>query len=228
MNTTTQVTAWAAAESRSGGRVRMRGLVRLPAGPGPAPVLVKPHRDAVRKLSVEYARLARENARLRGLMSEAVSLLGGGVEGGAGSGPGEGTGSPLRAECSDCAGAVGQAIWDCGTLDIDCIRNCIDATSQCYGCVCEVLDYWWQSDAPNCYQKEIVSLMQETEIPKEEVAKVSKERQTELESSIREKAEEVADANDDITDESDISPLSPLFASLVIFLVTPLIVFTWL
>ena len=30
--------------------------------------------------------------------------------------------SPLRAECGDCAGSIGQAIWDCGTLDIDCIK----------------------------------------------------------------------------------------------------------
>ena len=30
--------------------------------------------------------------------------------------------SDLRAECGDCMGMVGQAIWDCGTLDIDCIK----------------------------------------------------------------------------------------------------------
>ena len=39
-------------------------------------------------------------------------------------------------------------------------RNCIDATSLCFDCICEVLDYWWAKDAPNCYKKEIVKLME--------------------------------------------------------------------
>ena len=55
---------------------------------------------------------------------------------------------------------LNQAIWDCGSLDIDCIKNCIDATSVCYNCICEVLDYWWSKDAPNCFKKEIVSLLE--------------------------------------------------------------------
>ena len=74
---------------------------------------------------------------------------------------------------------MGQAIWDCGTLDIDCIkyaeqrliindilttfrlRNCIDASSQCFGCICEVLDIWWPSDAPNCFKKELIRALDE-------------------------------------------------------------------
>ena len=75
-------------------------------------------------------------------------------------------------------GAVGQAIWDCGTLDIDCIkwvltsicprnvitcRNCVDATSQCLGCICEVLDFWWPKDAPNCFKKEIIRVINNEE-----------------------------------------------------------------
>ena len=77
-------------------------------------------------------------------------------------------------------GAVGQAIWDCGTLDIDCIkwvltsicpptrnvttcRNCVDATSQCLGCICEVLDFWWPKDAPNCFKKEIIRVINKEE-----------------------------------------------------------------
>ena len=41
------------------------------------------------------------------------------------------------------------------------LRNCIDATSQCFGCICEVLDLWWPKDAPNCFKKEIVRVMKE-------------------------------------------------------------------
>ena len=27
--------------------------------------------------------------------------------------------------------------------------------SECYPCICEILDYWWPDDAPNCFKKEI-------------------------------------------------------------------------
>ena len=38
-------------------------------------ILVKPHRDAVQKLSIEYARLVRENERLRSIISSAINIL---------------------------------------------------------------------------------------------------------------------------------------------------------
>ena len=50
-----------------------------------------------------------------------------------------------------------------------CFRNCIDATSQCFGCICEVLDVWWPKDAPNCYRKEIVRAMTEKEETNESI-----------------------------------------------------------
>ena len=82
----------------------------------PSTILVKPHRDAVQKLSIEYARLARENERLRNIINTAITVLGDHEE------KEIKKSSPLRAECGDCAGSIGQAIWDCGTLDIDCIK----------------------------------------------------------------------------------------------------------
>ena len=38
-------------------------------------ILVKPHRDAVQKLSIEYARLVRENERLRSIINSAIDIL---------------------------------------------------------------------------------------------------------------------------------------------------------
>ena len=42
-------------------------------------------------------------------------------------------------------------------------RNCVDATSQCLGCICEVLDFWWPKDAPNCFKKEIIRVINNEE-----------------------------------------------------------------
>ena len=50
-------------------------------------------------------------------------------------------------------------------------RNCIDATSQCFGCICEILDFWWPNDAPNCLKKEIVRAMGKKEQKEDEVQK---------------------------------------------------------
>ena len=50
-------------------------------------------------------------------------------------------------------------------------RNCIDATSQCFGCICEILDFWWPNDAPNCMKKEIVRAMGKKEQKEVEVQK---------------------------------------------------------
>ena len=51
------------------------------------------------------------------------------------------------------------------------VRNCIDATSQCFGCICEILDFWWPSDAPNCLKKEVVRVMSKKEQEEDEVKK---------------------------------------------------------
>ena len=51
------------------------------------------------------------------------------------------------------------------------VRNCIDATSQCFGCICEILDFWWPNDAPNCLKKEIVRVMSKKEQEEDEVKK---------------------------------------------------------
>ena len=52
------------------------GVSRLVAGQQQPRVQAKPHREAAQRLAVEYARLARENSRLRGVIREAATLLG--------------------------------------------------------------------------------------------------------------------------------------------------------
>ena len=59
----------------------------------------------------------RENQRLKSVIASAVNILDDSINN-----VETRTGSQLREECGDCVGAVGQAIWDCGTLDIDCIK----------------------------------------------------------------------------------------------------------
>ena len=82
----------------------------------PSTLLVKPHRHATQKLAIEYGRLARENQKLRATINSAMAVLDSSLA------KQTTAGSTLRHECGDCVGAVGQAIWDCGTLDIDCIK----------------------------------------------------------------------------------------------------------
>ena len=48
-----------------------------------------------------------------------------------------------------------MAVWNCGTFEIDCIKNTIELGSECYPCICEIVDFWWPDDAPNCFKKEI-------------------------------------------------------------------------
>ena len=50
---------------------------------------------------------------------------------------------------------VGMAVWNCGTFEMDCIKNTIELGSECYPCICEIIDFWWPDDAPNCFKKEI-------------------------------------------------------------------------
>ncbi len=58
-------------------------------------------------------------------------------------------------DCRDCMSSVTMAVWNCGTFEMDCIKDAIDLGTECYPCVCEILDYWWPDDAPNCFKKEI-------------------------------------------------------------------------
>ena len=48
-----------------------------------------------------------------------------------------------------------MAVWNCGTFEMDCIKGAIELGSECYPCVCEVIDALWPDDAPNCFKKEI-------------------------------------------------------------------------
>ena len=48
-----------------------------------------------------------------------------------------------------------MAVWNCGTFEMDCIKNTIELGSECYPCICEIIDFWWPDDAPNCFKKEI-------------------------------------------------------------------------
>ena len=59
-----------------------------------------------------------------------------------------------------------------------CLRNCIDASSQCFGCICEVLDTWWPADAPNCFKKKLIRALDEkhAEDDTENVVKEETER----------------------------------------------------
>ena len=120
-----QLLNWVSQEAAKDDRVKITGINRplsrddLDHGHNNAgsTILVKPHRDAVQKLSIEYARLVRENQRLKSVIASAVNILDDSINNVEAR-----TGSQLREECGDCVGAVGQAIWDCGTLDIDCIK----------------------------------------------------------------------------------------------------------
>ena len=58
-------------------------------------------------------------------------------------------------ECKGCLASVGMAVWNCGTFEMDCIKGAIELGSECYACVCEVIDALWPDDAPNCFKKEI-------------------------------------------------------------------------
>ena len=51
-----------------------------------------------------------------------------------------------------------MAVWNCGTLEMDCIKGAIELGSECYPCVCEVLDTLWPDDAPNCFKKELAKI----------------------------------------------------------------------
>ena len=41
----------------------------------------------------------------------------------------------LSAECGECLAMVGQAIWNCGTLEMECIKNTIELGSECLGSI---------------------------------------------------------------------------------------------
>lgn len=129
-------------------------------------VLLKEHKDSMRKLSMEYARLQQENHELRAIIDAAQEALSVVVdpdeqpkkttdsEGGEEEGKSKKK-TGVSVECRDCLASVGMAVWNCGTFEMDCIKNAIELGSECYPCVCEILDFWWPDDAPNCFKKEI-------------------------------------------------------------------------
>ena len=63
---------------------------------------------------------------------------------------------------------VGMAVWNCGTFEMDCIKNTIELGSECYPCICEIIDFWWPNDAPNCFKKEIQKITETQESQNEE------------------------------------------------------------
>ena len=130
---------------------------------------------------MEYARLQKENENLRKIIASAKEALGGieivnkddeVINGQAQKKKKYG----LTLECRDCLSGdsfffdnpisrkikiplillgVGMAVWNCGTFEMDCIKNTIELGSECYPCICEIIDFWWPDDAPNCFKKEI-------------------------------------------------------------------------
>ena len=66
-----------------------------------------------------------------------------------------------------------MAVWNCGTLEMDCIKGAIELGSECYPCVCEVIDALWPNDAPNCFKKEISKITKP--IVKEDILQPQKE-----------------------------------------------------
>lgn len=113
-------------------------------------VLLKEHKDAFQKLSTEYAKLLKQNIQLRAIINDAKKTLNLMESGSNNSNKGE-----EESECGDCMAAVGQALWNCGTFEVECIKNALELKSDCFGCVCEIIDTWWPEDAPNCFKKEI-------------------------------------------------------------------------
>ncbi len=45
----------------------------------------------------------------------------------------------------------------------------IELSSECYPCICEVIDYWWPDDAPNCFKKEIQKITNASTSPQSDV-----------------------------------------------------------
>ncbi|CAB4056349.1 unnamed protein product [Lepeophtheirus salmonis] len=100
-------------------------------------ILLKEHKDSIRILSKEYARLQKENKALRSIIKAGQKALSSDIVDPP-STVSQTSGKALTAECGDCLSSVGQAVWTCGTLDI--------------------LDSWWPNDAPNCFKKEIQAI----------------------------------------------------------------------
>ncbi|TRY78281.1 hypothetical protein TCAL_08763 [Tigriopus californicus] len=129
-------------------------------------VLLKEHKDSIRKLSTEYASLLKQNEKLKEIIHGAMDILKTDLleqvpseEPENEPSKSESRGASLSAECGECLASVGQAVWNCGTLEIECIKNTIELGSECFGCICEIFDYWWPDDAPNCFKKEIQKIV---------------------------------------------------------------------
>ena len=77
-----------------------------------------------------------------------------------------------------------MAAWNCGTFEMDCIKGAIELGSECYPCVCEVINALWPDDAPNCFKKEI--------------SKITKPQTDENLSSQEEESSDSSTQNDDL------------------------------
>ena len=125
-------------------------------------VLLKEHKDSIQKLSMEYVRIQKENEELKRIIEAAKEALGQ-VEIVSESqlleeseiNEKDQKKKGISDQCKNCLSSVGMAIWNCGTFEMDCIKGAIELGSECYPCICEILDYWWPDDAPNCFKKEI-------------------------------------------------------------------------
>ena len=135
---------------------------------------MKEHKDSIQKLSLEYVRLQKENEELKKIIEAAKEALGqveivpdGQNEELEGSGS-KSEKKRITNECKNCLSSVGMAIWNCGTFEMDCIKGAIELGSECYPCICEILDYWWPDDAPNCFKKEIQRITRSNQSETEE------------------------------------------------------------
>ena len=126
-------------------------------------VLLKEHKDSIQKLSMEYVRIQKENEELKRIIEAAKEALGQVEIVSEAQRNDENEGDTEKSkkkkrisdECKNCLSSVGMAIWNCGTFEMDCIKGAVELGSECYPCICEILDYWWPDDAPNCFKKEI-------------------------------------------------------------------------
>ena len=58
---------------------------------------------------------------------------------------------------------------------ISWITGAIELGSECLPCICEIVDYWWPDDAPNCFKKEIQKMTETQEPQNEELNRIKTE-----------------------------------------------------
>jgi len=141
-------------------------------------VLLKEHKDSMKKLSLEYVKLQRENEDLRKIINvakEALGVLEIATLSEDEMDPNKKKSRIVSEECKGCLSSVGMAVWHCGTFEMDCIKGAIELGSECSPCICEIVDYWWPDDAPNCFKKEIQKMTETQEPQNEELNKIKTE-----------------------------------------------------